>query len=223
MENAALLSKIQSRFPEALEPALSDPKWVRNEELQVRVPATIIAEVAAYLKNDLGYDFLNFVTAVDWSKNGKFEMVYHFLKSEHPEEKVFVKAELPRDGTPTLPTLSHLWDTADWQEREVYDMFGIHFDGHKDLRRILLWEGYSGYPLRKDYVHIVDRYDNGQEIGVPKPAAAAPHAAPAAPATPPIAKPSVPPAPPASPPSKSDKPGANPQTGSTPGGEGKPK
>ncbi len=212
MENAALLSRIQSRFPEASEPSLPDPKWVRNAELQVRVSAEKIEEVAAYLKKDLGFDFLNFITAVDWPKTGKFEMVYHFMKSGRPEEQVFVKAELTRDGRPKISTLSHLWETADWQEREVFDMFGIHFEGHKDLRRILLWDGYSGYPLRKDYVHIVDRYDNGQEIGVPKSAPATPHTAakpesPAAPATPPAAKPPVPPAPPSPPSAKPDKPG----------------
>jgi NADH-quinone oxidoreductase subunit C len=177
MDNAALLTKIKERFPEAQEVPLTDPKWIRNEELQVSVSAPRLAEVAAFLKNDLGYDFLNFITAVDWTKTNKFEMVYHFLKSGSPAEKIFLKADLPREAEPKVPSLTSLWAAADWQEREIYDMFGIKFEGHFDLRRILLWEGYNGFPLRKDYVHTVDKYDNGQEIGVPKPAVEAHKAA----------------------------------------------
>ncbi|MGQ0644258.1 MAG: NADH-quinone oxidoreductase subunit C, partial [Elusimicrobiota bacterium] len=114
------------------------------------------------------------VTAVDWIKENRLERVYHFLKSAQPAEKVFLKADLPREEAPSVPSLVPLWDTADWQEREIYDLLGIRFEGHRRLARILLWEGYAGYPLRKDYVHTPDRYDNGQEIGVPqRPAAAA--------------------------------------------------
>jgi NADH-quinone oxidoreductase subunit C len=199
MDNAALLKEIQKKFSDAQEPALPDPKWVRNEELQVKVPAARVAELAAYVKNDLGFDLLSFLTAVDWPKENRFEVVYYFMRSAEPKTKFFVKADLPRQGEPSVPSIANLYPGADWQERETYDLYGIRFEGHPDLRRILLWEGYPGWPLRKDYVHTQDKYDNGQEIGLPGNAPAA-HAAPApsAPAAPPATnKPAPPPAPPA--------------------------
>ena len=125
MDNAALLAQIQERFPEAQEPALPDPKWVRNEELQVKVPSARVADVAAFLKNDLGFDFLNMVTAVDWVKNGKFEMVYHFMKSDKPAEKVFIKADLPREAEPKVPSLTSLWAAADWQDQRRLDRLAL--------------------------------------------------------------------------------------------------
>ena len=88
-------------------------------------------------------------------------------------EKLFLKVDVAREGTPSVPSLCALYDTANWQERETYDLLGIHFEGHPDQRRILLWEGYQGWPLRKDYVHTQDMYDNGGEIGLPKAAPAA--------------------------------------------------
>jgi len=101
-------------------------------------------------------------------KENRFELVYYFQKSSVPSEKFFLKADLPRDAEPKAPSLALLFEAADWQEREIFDLFGISFTGHPDLRRILLWEGYPGWPLRKDYVHTPDRYDSGSEIGLPK-------------------------------------------------------
>jgi hypothetical protein len=91
------------------------------------------------------------------------------MQSARPQVKCFVKVDMPREAEPSVPSLTPLYPGADWQEREVYDLFGIRFEGHPNLRRILLWEGYPGWPLRKDYVHVPDRYDNGQEIGLPVP------------------------------------------------------
>jgi NADH/F420H2 dehydrogenase subunit C len=169
MDAAGLLAQVKSRFPDAQEAPAPDPKWIRNEEPQVKVPASRVADVAGFFKNDLGFDFLTFVTAVDWIKENRFEMVYHFMKTGRPQDKVFLKADLPRQGEPEVPSLTLLWTGADWQEREIFDLYGIRFAGHPNLRRILLWDGYQGYPLRKDYVHVPDKYDNGEEIGVVKP------------------------------------------------------
>ena len=148
----------------------------------MKVAPAQVRDLAAYLKESLGFDFLSSVTAVDWIKENRFEVVYYFLQSSDPKTKMFVKADLPREGEPRIPSVAPLYPGADWQERETYDLYGIRFEGHPDLRRILLWEGYPGWPLRKDYVHTPDRYDNGQEIGVP--AAAPTKAAPKDPATP---------------------------------------
>jgi NADH:ubiquinone oxidoreductase subunit C len=95
----------------------------------------------------LGFERFGFVTAVD--RGGVFELVYR-LQSAEFGVGLFLKAEVPRDDA-AIETLTDLWPAADWQEREVYDMFGIEFRGHPDLRRILLPDDWVGYPLRKDY------------------------------------------------------------------------
>lgn len=177
MDTASILSKIKERFPAAEEVGSKDPKWVPLADLQVKVPAAQVAELAAHVRDRLGFDLLNFVTAVDWVKDGRFEVVYQFMRSAEPRSKFFLKTDLPRQGEPAVPSLTPLYPGADWQEREVYDLYGIRFEGHPDLRRILLWEGYPGYPLRKDYVHTQDKYDNGQEIGIPKAPSAPAHGA----------------------------------------------
>jgi NADH:ubiquinone oxidoreductase subunit C len=168
MDKTELLAKIKERFPQAEEPAPKDPKWVvAGDELRVKVPAAQLRDVAAFAKNDLGFDMLDMVTAVDWVKENRFEAVYFFQKAAAPGEKFFLKADVERAGEPSVPSLVPLYSGADWQERETYDMLGLKYEGHPDLRRILLWEGYPGWPLRKDYVHTQDIYDNGAEIGLP--------------------------------------------------------
>lgn len=105
----------------------------------------------------LGFDRLGMVTAVDRGEH--FEMVYR-LQSREMRAGVFLKCQVPRDE-PVVDSLCDLWLAADWQEREVYDLFGIVFKGHPDLRRILLPDDWVGHPLRKDYVdeHLVKRPD----------------------------------------------------------------
>ncbi len=94
-----------------------------------------------------GYDYLSFITAIDKKEN--FEIIYLFRNlSENKEE--YIKCIIPKDN-PKIETISDIFYGADWQEREVYDLFGIIFEGHKDLRRILLPEDYEGHPLRKDF------------------------------------------------------------------------
>jgi NADH:ubiquinone oxidoreductase subunit C len=173
IDNASLLDQIRSQFPDAAETVSLDPKFVRgNEELQIKVPSPKVGEVAAFLKNHLGFDFLNFLTAADFPKENRFEVIYHFLRSSDPAVQIFIKTDLPREGEPSLPSLVPAYAAADWQERETYDLFGIRFEGHPNHKRILLWEGYPGWPLRKDYVHTRDKYDNGSEVGTPKAPAA---------------------------------------------------
>lgn len=108
--------------------------------------------LAGFLKEspDLKFNILIDLTAVDyWKKNPRFEVVYHFLSMEN-RMRLRVKTPVEEDDC-TVPTLCGLWPAANWYEREVYDMFGIRFDGHPDLKRILMYPGFEGHPLRKDY------------------------------------------------------------------------
>ncbi len=106
-------------------------------------------EFLSYLRTEFSIDFLVDVTAVDWyPKNPRFEVVYS-LYSLNSKERLRVKVPI-NDGE-SLRSVTQLWKGAGWLEREVYDMFGIKFEGHPDLRRILLWDDFPGHPLRKDF------------------------------------------------------------------------
>ncbi len=106
-------------------------------------------EFLSYLRKEFSIDFLVDVTAVDWyPKNPRFEVVYS-LYSLNLKERLRVK--VPVDDGEKIRSVTQLWKGAGWLEREVYDMFGIEFEGHPDLRRILLWDDFPGHPLRKDF------------------------------------------------------------------------
>lgn len=110
-------------------------------------------EVFSFLRDDpkLGFNFLADITAVDYlgKKEPRFEVVYH-LYSLRRKHRLRVKIPVPQ-GDPVVESVTPLWKTANWLEREVWDMFGIRFHDHPDLRRILLYERFQGHPLRKDY------------------------------------------------------------------------
>lgn len=108
-----------------------------------------LLEVATALHDELGYDYLSSVTGVDYPAEGVLEVVYHFFKSSGGSA-LTLHTQTPRED-PVVPSLVAIYPGADFQEREAWDMLGIRFDGHPDLRRILLWEGFSGFPLRKDW------------------------------------------------------------------------
>jgi NADH/F420H2 dehydrogenase subunit C len=120
------------------------------------VPRSRLHSAAADVK-ELGFDRFGMVTAVDFGDD--FELVYR-LQSVRHGVGLFLKTEVPRDEA-VIETLTDLWPAANWQEREVYDLFGIEFRGHPDLRRILLPDDWVGHPLRKDYAddRIVRRPD----------------------------------------------------------------
>jgi NADH-quinone oxidoreductase subunit C len=116
------------------------------------VPPEKIVEVSRFLREDpeLDYDMLVDVTAVDYLPHEpRFEVVYHYLSLEKLH-RVRIKVRVS-EASAEVPTLTGLWGCANWLEREVWDMFGIRFDGHPDLRRILMYEEFEGHPLRKDY------------------------------------------------------------------------
>lgn len=112
-------------------------------------PAHLL-EFAAKLRDDLGYDLLSSVTAVDYLPENKMEVVYHLYKTTGGPEVVF-KVQLPRTDPIEIPSIVSIYPGAELQEREAWDLFGIKFIGHPDLRRIFMWEGFAGHPMRKDW------------------------------------------------------------------------
>jgi NADH-quinone oxidoreductase subunit C len=118
----------------------------------VNVAPSGLIGVLGSLKADHGFDMLVDVTGVDWGVDAKprFTVIYHVF-STGGHEYVRIAADCADNAAPQVPSATSLWPGADWHEREVFDMFGISFTGHPDLRRILMWDGYPHYPLRKDF------------------------------------------------------------------------
>lgn len=116
-----------------------------------------IVRVCRFLRDEMGFNLLMDETAVDYlkypegafDKNSRFEVVYH-LYSLKTEARVRIKCPVPGED-PTIDSVVPIWTGANWLEREIYDMFGISFAEHPDLRRILMYDGFDGHPLRKDY------------------------------------------------------------------------
>ena len=119
-----------------------------SDEL-LRVRADEWRATAERLRAD-GFDFLQNLTAVDWIKEERIELVYHLWSYARRQERV-VKLDLPR-AQPVAPSVADVWRAASWYEREQFDLFGVTFTGHPDLRRILLPDDWPGHPMRKDYV-----------------------------------------------------------------------
>jgi len=109
-----------------------------------------LLEFATALRDELGFDYLSSVTAVDYLPEGKMEVVYHVYKTTGGAGVVF-KVQIPRADPMEVPSLVFIYPGAELQEREAWDLYGIKFTGHPDLRRILMWEGFAGHPMRKDW------------------------------------------------------------------------
>lgn len=121
-------------------------------DLTAEVASQRIVEICRFLRDDatLAFDFLVDVTAVDYlGSTPRFELVYH-LKSMTRGHRLRLKARVSEDE-PRIASVVGVWRGADWLERETWDLYGIHFEGHPDLRRIYLYEEFEGHPLRKDY------------------------------------------------------------------------
>jgi NADH-quinone oxidoreductase subunit C len=146
MPTATILSKIKERLPGAV---LDITEFAGEHILHVQ--GQDILKVLTELKDD-GFNFLADLTAIDNLTLGGFErfaVSYHLL-SHKTAERVTVKAYISEEK-PSLPSVESLWKTADWQEREVFDLYGIKFEGHPNLIRIMNPDDFEGYPLRKDY------------------------------------------------------------------------
>ena len=141
-------------------------------ELTVTTPVSELPGLVSFLKADAACRFSTLVdiTAVDWpSRPARFDMVYHFL-SMYRNHRIRVKAAVREDEM--VPSITEPFPAADWFEREVFDMFGILFSGHPDLRRILTDYGFRGYPLRKDFPttgYVEVRYDEAEKRVVYEP------------------------------------------------------
>ncbi|MBI2501493.1 MAG: NADH-quinone oxidoreductase subunit C [Deltaproteobacteria bacterium] len=116
------------------------------------IPVNRLLDLMRSLKDEelFSFDCLSSLTAIDRLKEGRFEVVYHLFSYRH-RHRVTLKLYLPRQDDAHLPTVEGLWPCANWLEREVFDLFGIRFDSHTDLRRIMLPDDWVGHPLRKDY------------------------------------------------------------------------
>ncbi len=144
MDREKLKEKIQGLVPEATTEEL-------KEFSAVTVPAGQLRDLVLNLRNDpeLSFDLLVCLTGVDWGK--ELGVVYHFESTLH-KHMIEVKVKAADREHPVLDTVCDIWRTAEFHEREVYDLLGIRFNGHPDLRKLFLDENWVGYPLRKDYV-----------------------------------------------------------------------
>jgi len=143
-------SRAVDLLKEALPDALLEVSYHAGQAL-VRVPPARLVEVMRFLRDhaDLRFDYLSNLTGMHWPKKERpLEVVYH-LFSIARRHRLTVKIDLAEGEA--APSVTSLWPTADWHEREAFDLFGIRFDGHPDLRRILMPDGWSGHPLRKEY------------------------------------------------------------------------
>jgi NADH-quinone oxidoreductase subunit C len=141
LSSKEIASQLSGKFPGAIEEAGKDSVLVKSDSL---------LQAAGYLKNTDGlkYEYLNYITAIDYYSY--FEVVYQLTSMEH-NRSVILKTRCYGRDNPSVPSVTALWQGADFQEREIYDLMGITFEGHPNLKRIFLWDGFPGYPLRKDF------------------------------------------------------------------------
>ena len=114
------------------------------------VKSEFLFDIAAFLKDEpgLNFNYLVHITAIDYCDY--FELVYHLVSLKHNHSLV-IKTRCTDRKTPTIPSVVSLWRGAELQEREIFDLMGINFEGHPNMKRIFLWEGFQGHPLRKDF------------------------------------------------------------------------
>ena len=138
--------ELAERLSQAVEESVE--RW---DATAVWVDPPRIQEVARFLREDplLDFQFLNSISAVDFIEY--FELVYHLTSFERQHTAV-LKARVYGREALSVPSVYDVWRGADLQEREVWDLMGIHFEGHPNMKRIVLWEGFEGHPLRKDYL-----------------------------------------------------------------------
>ena len=140
------VQKIKRAFPKI---AVAETEF-RGEWTLPILDSGRIAEVCQFAKTELGFDYLVDISSVDnYGEDPRFEIVYE-LYSYASQSHLRIVIQVSEEGA-EAPSVTSVWRAANWHEREIYDMMGIRFSGHPDLRRILMWEGYPYYPLRKDF------------------------------------------------------------------------
>jgi NADH-quinone oxidoreductase subunit C len=141
-----LANQLKAKFGDLL----SEPAEFRGEVTLKLADAERIAEVCEFAKKTLGFNMLLDITSIDnYGEDPRWTIVYELYGLEH-KTHLRLKTEVSEEQS-ELPTVTGVWRTADWHEREIYDMMGVRFRGHPDLRRILMWDGYPYFPLRKDF------------------------------------------------------------------------
>jgi len=141
-----LAQQLKAKFGDLI----SEPAEFRAEWTVVIADAQRMAEVCTFCKGDLSFDYLVDLSGVDsYGEDPRWTIVYELFSHSH-NVYLRLKTNVGEEKS-ELPTVSSIWRTADWHEREVYDMLGVRFSGHPDLRRILMWDGYPYFPLRKDF------------------------------------------------------------------------
>jgi NADH-quinone oxidoreductase subunit C len=143
MTSPEAISAIESQF------SVSKKTGFRGETT-LHVAGAAIRELAAFCRDALGFDYLLDISSVDhFGSDPRFEMVYELYSTGRGQH---LRLKFPvSENDPEVQTVSDIWATANWHEREIFDMMGLSFKGHPDLRRILMWEGYPFHPLRKDF------------------------------------------------------------------------
>ena len=133
-------------------------------ETTVKVAPEHLVEACRYLKQQEGFTYLVDLTAVDWKdRQPRFDVLLLLHSFSRGQERLRLKVATSENAeTGTCPSVTGVWETANWMEREVWDMYGIRFSGHPDLRRILTWDGFQGHPLRKDFP--IEGIDTGAAI-----------------------------------------------------------
>jgi NADH-quinone oxidoreductase subunit C len=147
IELPAVVQRLKDTFPDAVTDFATF-----KDEITVVIRREDLLDVGRFLmqESEFGFDFLTLLTAVDYYPNEpRFEMVYHLYSMTHGSRLV-LKARLSEDD-PTVESVTPLWPSADWHEREAYDLMGIQFQNHPDLRRMFMPDDWEGHPLRKDY------------------------------------------------------------------------
>jgi NADH-quinone oxidoreductase subunit C len=138
-------NKIKAKFGALI----AEPTEFRGEITLIVADAEKIVDVCAYAKS-IGYNYLVDISSVDnYGEDPRWTVVYHLRAIDNGDE-ICLKTDVSEEKS-ELPSVLPVWRTSNWHEREVYDMMGIRFSGHPDLRRILMWEGYPYFPLRKDF------------------------------------------------------------------------
>ena len=157
-------SKLRDKFGELI----SAPAEFRGEVSVKIADAERIAEICAFAKQELRFDYLVDITSIDnYGEDPRWTVVYHLYGIAH---RGYLRLSLGvSEEKSEVPTVVGVWRTADWHEREIYDMMGIRFRGHPDLRRILMWEGYPYFPLRKDFP-LAGKPSEVPEVAFSKPA-----------------------------------------------------
>jgi NADH-quinone oxidoreductase subunit C len=145
MTGATLLESLSEAFGAKIQ-----AKTEFRDETTYTIAPGDLREIAKFCRDELSFDYLLDITSVDnFGEEPRFEIVYHVYSMPHAAH-LRLKLKVSEEGN-AVDTVSDIWPTANWHEREAYDMMGIKFTGHPDLRRILMWDGYPFFPLRKDF------------------------------------------------------------------------